>query len=73
MSVRVKGPELQKKAQGKSPLKADRIPESGKIQQYRIHLLPALNQTVGIRGEDAFTEAGISENGKQTAPEPRSY
>ena len=34
---------------------------------------PAHDQTVGIRGEDDFTEAGISESGKQTAPETRSH
>jgi hypothetical protein len=73
MFVPVKSPELQKKAQGRSPLKADLIPTDGKIRQFRIHFLPALNQTVGIRGEDAFTEAGISENGRQTAPETRSH
>jgi hypothetical protein len=30
MSVPVKSPELQKKAQGRSPLKADRTPARGK-------------------------------------------
>ena len=40
MSVPVKKPELQKKAQGRSPLKADPIPAGGKIRQYRIHLSP---------------------------------
>jgi hypothetical protein len=73
MFVPVKSPELQKKAQGRSPLKADLIPADGKIRQFRIHFLPALNQTVGIRGEDIFIEAGISESGKQTAPENRSH
>ena len=54
-------------------MKADLIPADGKIRQFRIHFLPALNQTVGIRGEDAFTEAGISESGKQTVPENRRH
>jgi hypothetical protein len=73
MSVPVKKPELQKKAQGRSTLKEDRILASGKIRQFRIHLPPAHDQAAVIRVTDGFTEAGILESGKQTAPENRSH
>ena len=39
MSVPVKSPELQKKVQGRSPLKGDWIPAGGKIRQFRMGAL----------------------------------